>query len=147
VATAERTHEYPAPLPAAEHAGGSVSAEAAVYAFANGYINWNAGSVVADLTRLSRESVGQARSAMQIEAADVAADYELRGGGIANAGTVEAIAPLLGRSAYVVVTRESTSSTSSDAYQGLRPEWHVTVATVRRAGPGDWVLSGWQPES
>ena len=148
VATADRTHEYPSPPPPAEHAAGSASAQAAVYAFANGYINWDAANVVGDLTRLSRESVGQARSAMQIEAADVAADYELRGGGIANAGTVEAIAPLRGRSdAFVVVTRESTSSSSSDVYQGLGPAWHVTVATVRRAGVGDWVLSGWQPES
>ena len=148
VARANLTHEYPGPPAPAERAPGSASAQAAVYAFANGYINWNAGDVVDDLTRLARDSVGQARAAMQVEAAGVASDYELRGGRIANSGTVEAVAPLRGRSdAFVVVTREATSSSASDAYQGLRPEWHVTVATVRRAAPGVWVLSGWQPES
>jgi hypothetical protein len=148
VATANRTHEYPGPPPPAEHASGSPTAQAAVYAYATGYINWNAGNVVADLTQLGRDSVGQARAAMQIEAAGIASDYELRGGRIANSGTVEAVAPLRGRpDGFVVVTRESTSSATSNTYQGLRPEWHVTVATVRRAGPGRWVVSGWQPES
>ena len=148
VAVAERTHEYPAPAPAAERANGSSSAEAAVFAFANGYINWNARTVVADLRRLAADSVGQARSAMQIEAAQVAADYELRGGGVANAGTVEAVALLRGsKDEFVVVTRESTTASATDAYQGLRPAWHVTVATVRREPSGAWVLSGWQPES
>jgi hypothetical protein len=148
VATAERTHEYPAPPPPAEHAPGSPSAAAAVFAFANGYINWNEHTVVADLRRLAADSVGQARSAMQIEAAQVAADYELRGGGVANSGTVEAVAPLHGsKDEYVVVTQESTTATATNAYQGLRPAWHVTVATVRGRPSGAWVISGWQPES
>jgi type IV pilus biogenesis protein CpaD/CtpE len=148
VAVAERTHEYPAPVPAAERAPGSPSAAAAVFAFANGYINWNAHTVVADLRWLAADSVGQARSAMQIEAAQVAADYELRGGGVANAGTVEAVALLRGsKDDYVVVTQESTTATATDAYRGLRPAWHVTIATVRREPSGAWVLSGWQPES
>ena len=148
VATADRTHEYPAPAPPDEHAQGSPSAQAAVLAFADGYINWNARDVVADLTRLAADSVGQARAAMQLEAADVAADYELRGGGISNAGTVEAVAPLRGSAdEYVVVTRESTTATATNAYQGLQPAWHVTLATLRREPSGTWVLSGWQPES
>jgi hypothetical protein len=84
---------------------------------------------------------------MQLAAANTARDYELRRGGIANSGTVEAIAPRSGsRDEYVVVTQERTTATNTTAYQGLRPAWHVTVATVTRVGPG-WVLSGWQPES
>jgi hypothetical protein len=85
---------------------------------------------------------------MQLEAAEVAADYELRGGGVSNAGIVESVAPLRATTdEYVVVTRESTTASATSAYQGLEPAWHVTVATVRQAGPRDWVLSGWQPES
>ena len=61
-------------------------------------------------------------------------DYELQRGGIANSGTVEAVAPLPGRrDQYVVVTRERTTATDTTAYQGLRPAWHVALATVVRA--------------
>jgi hypothetical protein len=148
VATANRTHEYPAPAPPAEQGIAAPSPQAAVLAFANGYINWNASTVVADLIRLAQASVGQARAAMRFEAAQVASDYELRGGRISNSGTVEAIAPLRGTSdQFVVVTQESTSAAATNAYVGLRPAWHITVATVRRVGSHNWVLSGWQPES
>lgn len=85
---------------------------------------------------------------MELEAAQVAGDPALAQGGIANAGTVEAVAPLAaapGR--FVVVTRERTSATVTSAYRGLRPAWHVTLATVRQVSPGGWVVSGWQPES
>ena len=62
--------------------------------------------------------------------------------------SVEAVAPLDGRpGAFVVVTRESTTAANTDAYAGLRPAWHVTVATVAEVARGRWVLSGWQPES
>jgi hypothetical protein len=97
---------------------------------------------------LAAASIGQARSAMQLTAANTAQDYELRRGGVANMGTVEAIAPRLGsHDAYVVVTREQTTATNTNAYQGLRPAWHLTIATVQQVGPGAWVLSGWQPET
>jgi hypothetical protein len=39
-----------------------------------------------------------------------------------------------------------TSATNTTAYQGLRPAWHVAVATVVRQR-GGWVVSDWQPES
>jgi hypothetical protein len=147
VATAETTHEYPAPPPPAERAPGAPSAEQAILAFAGVYINWTAGSVTRNLRGLAAASVGQARSAMQLAAAQTAADYELRRGGIANHGTVEAIAPVLHRRhAFVVVTRESTTASNTAAYQGLRPAWHVTVVAVRRLVGGGWVVSGWQPE-
>jgi hypothetical protein len=99
------------------------------------------------MRQLAAGSLGQARSAMQLAAAQTANDYELQRGGIANHGTVEAVAPLRGSGdRYVVVTRETTTAASS-AYQGLRPAWHVAVATVSALGPGRWVVSGWQPES
>ena len=79
------------------------------------------------MIELASASIGQARSAMQLAAAQTAGDYELRRGGIANSGTVEAVAPLpASRNQYVVVTRESTTATADAAYQGLRPAWHVT---------------------
>jgi hypothetical protein len=97
---------------------------------------------------LARASIGQARSAMALAAAQTAGDYELRRGGVSNQGTVEAVAPLAGRpDEYVVVTRELTTATDTTVYQGLRPAWHVTLATVTQLAPGRWVLSGWQPES
>jgi hypothetical protein len=119
-----------------------------VAVFANAYINWTARSVAADMAALARQSVGQARSEMELAAAQTGSDYELQRGGIANSGTVEAVAPLGGPGKrYVVVTREQTTATATDAYQGLHPAWHVAVATVARLGPGRWAVSGWQPES
>jgi hypothetical protein len=120
----------------------------AVSEFATAYINWDAGTVAADMQTLARRSVGQARSAMQLAAAQTGSDYELQRGGIANRGTVEAVAPLAGGAGhYVVVTREQTTATASAAYEGLRPAWHVAVATVEQVRPGRWAVSGWQPES
>jgi hypothetical protein len=73
----------------------------------------------------------------------------LKRGGIANSGTVEAVAPLAahGRNQYVVVTLESTTATNTTAYQGLQPAWHLALATVTEARPGQWVVSDWQPEN
>ena len=86
---------------------------------------------------LAARSVGQARAAMTLAAAQTAGDYELRAGGIANSGTVEAVAPLSGHAGeYVVVTQESTSATNTTAYQGLRPAWHLALATVSQLPGG-----------
>jgi hypothetical protein len=116
--------------------------------FAAAYINWNASTVSTRLRALAAASVGQARTAMQLAAAQAASDYELQRGGIANHGTVEAVAPLRGsRDRFVVVTREWTTASLITAYQGLRPAWHVSVATVIQPAPGQWVVSGWQPQS
>jgi hypothetical protein len=58
------------------------------------------------------------------------------------------VAPLLGhRDQYVVVTRERTSATNTTAYQGLRPAWHLALASATQLRPDQWVLSRWQPES
>ena len=121
---------------------------AAVEAFANAYISWDAGSVSADMRELAARSIGQARAATQLAAAQTADDYELQRGGIANRGTVQAVAPLReNRDKYVVVTRELTTATATTAYQGLQPAWHVAIATVTQVSEGRWVVSGWQPQS
>ena len=149
LAQAQAAHEYPSPPPPRQTASSvSPSAVQAIAAFATAYINWDAQTVSGDLRTLAAASVGQARSAMILAAAGTAADYELQRGGIANHGTVEAVAPLAGQpDRYVVVTLESTTATATTAYQGLRPAWHVAVATVSALGAGRWVVSGWQPES
>ena len=150
VAQAERTHEYPAPLaPARERAQRANSdPAAAVRAFAAAYINWTAVTVTARLRALAALSVGQARAAMTLAASQTAADYELRRGGVANHGTVEAVVQLAGSSdRYAVLTRELTTATATAAYRGLQPAWHVALATVTRVDGGGWALSGWQPEN
>ena len=148
VAVAQARHEYPSRVVRQPPASpGSPSAAAAVRAFAQSYINWSADTVAGDLRELASRSIGQARSAMLLAAAEVAGDYELQRGGVGNQGTVETVAPLPGRmDRYVVVTRELTTATATQAYQGLAPAWHVAVATVSELAPGDWVISGWQPE-
>jgi hypothetical protein len=149
IARAQAAHEYPAsgePRQRAARAEGSGAA--AVGAFASAYINWTAETVSADMRALASRSVGQARAAVQLAAAETASDYELQRGGIANSGVVEAIAPLRGHSGqYAVVTRELTTATATTAYQGLRPAWHIAIATVAETAPGEWVVSGWQPQS
>jgi hypothetical protein len=146
---AQTTHEYPSPPPPSQTASAAaVSGEQAIRAFTSLYINWDAQTVAAHMRSLASESVGQARSAMELAAAATAQDYELQRGGIANSGIVEAVAPLPGhRDRYVVVTRELTTASNTTAYQGLRPAWHLALATVVQLSPGQWVLSGWQPEN
>jgi hypothetical protein len=116
--------------------------------FTQAYINWTAATVAAHLRVLAYVSVGQAHSAMSLAAAQTARDSDLHRGGIANSGIVEAIAPVTGeRNVYAVVTQERTTATNTNAYRGLGPTWHVTLATVTRVGGGLWTLSGWQPEN
>jgi hypothetical protein len=146
VARADRIHEVPTPARPERAPRSWPTPEAAVRAFALAYINWTAVSVGPRLLALARDSVGQARATLQLQAREVAADAQLRRGGIANSGVVESVAPLAdGARRYVVVTRERTRAVNDAAYRGLAAEWHVSLATVARAG-GRWVLSGWQPE-
>jgi len=150
VAQAQSRHEYPAAPPPAETiaGGGSPGAVAAIRTFAAIYINWNASTVARRMLALAAGSVGQARSVVALAASETASDYELRRGGIANSGRVEAVAPLLGHAnEYVVVTRERTTATNSSAYEGLAPAWHVMLATARQVARGVWAVSSWQPES
>jgi hypothetical protein len=149
IARADRTtHELPTPHGPERVDGGWPTPAQAVEGFTARYINWSAATVASRLRALARASIGQARAAVSEQASEVARDGELRRGGIANAGTVEAIGPIAGaRDRYAVVTRERTTASSSAAYQGLRPAWHVALATVTRLPDGLWVLSGWQPEN
>jgi hypothetical protein len=149
LAEAQATHEYAGPAPSPQTArNGAPTATEAVRAFVTAYINWNAHTVSGRMRALAAESIGQARAAMTLAAAETADDYELRRGGIANTGKVEAVAPLSAhQNEYVVVTEESTTATNTTAYQGLRPAWHIALATVQRRPGGRWVLSGWQPEN
>jgi len=149
VARAQATHEYPAPAPPRQATSNPAAAPlAAIRSFTSQYINWRADTVAARMRALAAQSIGQARAAMQLAAANVTSDYELQRGGIANSGTVEGIAPRAGHPhEYVVVTRERTTATATTAYQGLRPAWHITLATVTQLAPGQWAVSGWQPES
>ena len=148
VARAQRTHEIPTPAPAQKALGGWRSPVHAVQVFAQNYINWTADTVATDLHVLSQAAVGQARSAMTLAAGQVGHDSSIALGGIANSGTVEAIAPVTGeRDVYAVVTRERTTATHTSAYQGLRPGWHVTLATVTEVDGRLWTISGWQPEN
>jgi hypothetical protein len=147
--TAQATRA-PAPLPplADGVVGGWRHPLQAVQVFAATYVNWTAATVWDHLEALSEVSIGQARAAMRQAAAGVAGDYELHHSGIANSGTVEAVAPLDGRPhSYVVVTLERTTATAAGAYRDLPPAWHVTLATVAPVGRGLWVLSAWQPQS
>ena len=43
-------------------------------------------------------------------------------------------------------TALADASTTS-AYRGLAPAWHLSLATVTRVDGGLWTLSGWQPEN
>ena len=149
LAQAQATHEYPSPPSPPQIAAGAAAAPTeAIRAFATAYINWDARTVAADMRALAAATVGQARAAMILAAAETAGDYELQRGGIANHGTVEAIAPLPSRPReFIVVTLESTTATNTSAYQELRPAWHVALATVAEQPPDGWVLSGWQPEN
>ena len=148
LARAQHTHEIPTPAPRATAPGGWRSPVQAVQVFAQAYINWTAATVARHLRVLAYVSVGQAHSAMSLAAAQTAQDSDLHRGGIANSGTVEAIAPVTGeRNVYAVVTRERTTAANTTAYRGLSATWHVTLATVTQVDGGLWTLSGWQPES
>jgi hypothetical protein len=148
VARAQRTHEIPTPAPADKVLGGWRSPVQAVQVYAEWYINWTADTVAMHLRTLAGLGVGQARSTLRLAAGEVAHDSAVKLGGIANSGTVEAIAPVAGENnVYAVVTRERTTATNTSAYQGLRPAWHVTLATVVEVFGHLWTISAWQPEN
>lgn len=124
-----------------------LAAEALV-AFASEYINWNSHDVAAVMRLLASQSIGQAHAEMELAAGETARDYELHRGGIANSGQVEGVAPCSGPGGrWVIVTRERTTATASNAYQGLAPAWHVFVGRAVELRPGRWAISLWQPES
>ncbi|MBO0769276.1 MAG: hypothetical protein J2O48_11395 [Solirubrobacterales bacterium] len=140
-------NEVPTPPGPRQRGHGYASAELALRRFAGTYINWNAGDVQGHLRALARASVGQARSAMVLQASQSRGDRELSQAQLSNSGSVQAVAALAGgHGRYVVVTRESTHASASAGYQGLAPAWHLALATVSRQS-GRWVVSSWQPEN
>lgn len=148
VAVAQGRHKYPTPATRQTAVGGTSDPVDAVVAFATAYINWTSGTIAADMRSLAQHSIGQARSVVQLAAAQSAGDYELARAGVANQGSVQAIGPVAGHPGeYAVVTLERTTATASTAYEGLAAAWHVAVATVTRVSPGRWAVSGWQPEN
>jgi hypothetical protein len=147
VADANRTHEYPGPV-AHQTAAGFPTPLVAVRVFATAYINWTSKTIAERMGALATISVGQARAAAALVASQSAQDYELKRGGVANSGSVKAVAQVIGAThRYVVVTLERTTATNSSAYAGLLPEWHLALATVARVSGGGWAVSSWQPES
>jgi hypothetical protein len=139
-----------APRPASHQPNpyNSPLAAEALVAFANEYINWNSHNVASVMRLLASQSIGQAHAEMELAAGETARDYELHRGGIANSGQVEGVAPCGGPGGrWVIVTREKTTATASNAYQGLAPAWHVIVGKAVELRPGRWAISLWQPES
>ena len=148
VSQADSTHEYPTPAGSERIAGRFGTPAVALDVFATAYINWTAATVAPSMRALAALSVGQARSAAALLASQAAQDYELKHGGVANSGTVQAIAQLGGSGQrYVVVTEERTTATATNAYAGLGPAWHVALAAVARVASGGWAVSSWQPQS
>jgi hypothetical protein len=142
------SHEVPTPAPTQRVIAVATGPLTAIEAFATAYINWSAHTVSARMRALAALSVGQARAEVTLAAAQTGRDYELLRGGISNAGTVRAVAPVMSaRNQYAVVTLERTSATNTSAYNGLKPAWHLALATVVREPNGGWVVSHWQPES
>lgn len=147
LAQAQRTHEYPS-APVHQTALGLTTPTGAIEVFATVYINWTAATVSSRMRALAKLSIGQARSAVLLAAAQTGQDYELARSGIANSGTVEAIARLAGSNdEYVVVTKERTTASNTSAYQGLAPAWHLALASVTRLAPDNWAVSAWQPQN
>src|ERR1700743_2501538 len=108
------------PAPAQRALGGWRSPVQAVQVFAQTYINWTADTVATHLHVLAQAAIGQARSAMTLAAGQVGQHSAIARGGVANSGIVEGIAPVTSqRNVYAVVTRERTTATHTNAYQGV----------------------------
>ena len=142
MAVAQSTHEYPGPQVGQTASVKAADPVSAVEAFATAYINWDAGTVAHDMGTLAAESVGQARSAMQLAAVQTGRDYELARAGVANRGIVEAIAPVTARSdQYAVVTLERTTATNSTAW---RSDWSRFSFRSQNQSPDCSHEGGWK---
>ena len=121
----------------------------AIAAFATGYINWTAADGrPRGMRALAQLSVGQARSAMALAAAQTAQDYELSAAGSPTRARSRRSPRCSGaRRQYVVVTREQTTATNTTAYQGLARPGTSRWPPSRGSTTGGWAVSGWQPEN
>ncbi|MDW5595923.1 hypothetical protein VSS74_16360 [Conexibacter stalactiti] len=133
----------------------SPTATAAVRRFAALYVNWDYRTLTSIQRRLAAMAVGQASAMNARAAARTPGDYELRRGRVTNRGHVVGLSTLptpagtreragASERTYVLVTVEET--TGSRMYDGLRPSYHVTLATVQRLA-GGWAVSRWEPQS
>ncbi len=135
-----------APTPASQApADVQASAQAALAAFAQIYINWTFQTLTGRQLTLAAMSVGAARIAEQQAAASSRADSTISRGHIFNTGRVVSIAPdRLAPGMWIVVTREQTGGDSQ--YEGLPAGYHVTLAQLA-AVPGGYAVTQWLPQS
>lgn len=135
-----------APTPASQApADVQASAQAALAAFAQIYINWTFQTLTGRQLTLAAMSVGAARIAEQQAAASSRADSTISQGHIFNTGRVVSIAPdRLAPGMWIVVTREQTGGDSQ--YEGLPAGYHVTLAQLA-AVPGGYAVTQWLPQS
>jgi hypothetical protein len=127
-------------------AAGRPTPQAALEQYVQLDINWTAKTVARVQQQLAAISIGQARAQALQAAASYERDSTLQASGVANTGTVIAIAPGQGPATdwWVVVTREST--TGKGDYAGLPATDHVTNAQVEHTRNG-FVVSAWSPQS
>jgi hypothetical protein len=121
--------------------------EGALARYAEIYLNWDAGDVVAHQRELAAISLGEARGQAQLAAAHArAAHRQLEQTQITNSGQPIAIAHGSGPAAgqWVIVTSETTRG--QGAYQGLPATLHIIYARVTHT-PQGWVVVGWQPQN
>ncbi len=141
--------EGPAPAPPtpASQAPARVQStpQSALSAFAGLYVNWSYRTLSAEQRSLATISVGAARLAEEQAAAGAEADTAISQGHIHNSGQVVGIAADLGqRGTWIVITREQTGGSAT--YEGLPPNYHVTLAHVAQV-PGGYAVSEWLPQS
>ena len=83
-----------------------------------------------------------------LDAADRAqADTRMRASRVVNRGRVRAITrDLTNPGQWLITTREQTTSVDG-SYEGVGPQWHLTVATVRRLPGGRYAVASWSPQT
>lgn len=158
---AERTQDSPspsspqnpgepaAPAPASAQAqrpaAVQATAERALSAFAQLYVNWNYRTLSERQGTLARISVGPARLSERQAAARSASDSTLKRGHIYNSGQVVSIArERRSPGWWVIVTRERTGGGAQ--YAGLPTAYHVTRARLAAVG-GGYAVEQWLPQS
>ena len=137
----------PAPPSPARQAPAEVqpTAQGALGAFAQRYINWSYQTLAFTQRTLAAISLASARLAEQQAAAASGGDPTIREGHIHNSGQVVSVArDLARRGLWIVVTLEQTGGDSS--YQGLPAAYHVTLARVTPVA-GGFAVSEWLPQS
>jgi hypothetical protein len=125
---------------------GSPTARAAVNRYAELYVNWTAGSLVANQRKLAAISIGAARQQAQQAAASAPTDTTLTADQVSNTGEVVSAQPGAGPATgeWVIVTSEKTLGKGD--YAGLPPAVHVTYAKVAHTDQG-YVISQWTAQN